>query len=573
MNRSASEIASREDRPAPGGARPTALASHLAGYGLGAAALLTLHLFALISVAGAATDLLDRDRAEADALFTNGALSRLTFEIPEASLRSLRSEPREYVTAVLREGGTTFSNVAVHLKGGAGSFRQVDDQPGFTVSSSHFNEDGPRFHGLKKIHLNNSVQDPTRVSEWVASELFRKAGVPAARVAHTLVQLNGRSLGLYLILEAMDKDFLSLYFNNPRGNLYGQTPRGDIADDLERMEGKGPVTREDLQALVAAVAEVNPQQRLQRMERVLDVNRFLSFMALEVIFVHGDGYTFSRHNFRIYHDLDTDRLVFLPHDMDQLMKRPTSGLIPKAGGAVAQAVLATPELRARFRQRVSALATNLFRVPELTNRVNQAAARLVPGLAAQEPSLAWRFTNFAAEFNERLANRGAALEAQLAALNGAQSLRFSNNLAPLKEWWPENRFRTSPTKQVKEPDGKLALWIGANGRPAGKTSAAWHTQVMLEVGRYRFEGMARCAGITGNVTRRNGATYLVGACLGVPDHSLTGESALIGDSPWRKLSVEFEVLSREDVELLCELRAVQGEVWFDRSSLQLVRLH
>ncbi len=574
MNRSSAKIVSCEVIPIRAGTTPPALARLLQWLRASGLCVMAFFVLVLAALVGRATGVSELDRAQANELFTNGTLSRLSLEIPEASLRLLRSEPREYVRGVLRDGGTTYSNVAVHLKGGAGSFRQVDDQPGFTVSFTHFSEAGPRFHGLKKIHLNNSVQDPTRVSEWVASDLFRKAGVPAARVAHTLCELNGRSLGLYLILEAMDKDFLSLYFKNPHGNLYGQTPRGDVTEDLERMEGKGPEIREDLHTLAAALAEPNAQKRLERIEQVLDVNRFLSFMALEVIFVHHDGYTLSRHNFRLYHDPETDRFVFLPHDMDQLMKRGTAGLMPQASGsgAVALAVLGTPELRARYRQRVSELATNLFRVSELTNRVDQAAARLVPALAAHEPSLAWRFTNFASEFKERLASRGAALEAQLAALNGAQSLKFLNGIARLNDWWPENRFRNSPTKQVKDPDGKVMLWIGANGRPIGKSFPAWRTQLVLEVGHYRFEGMARCAGIQANLTRRNGALSLVGACLGVPDHRQTAESALVGDSSWRKLSVEFDVLTREDVELICELRAVRGEVWFDRSSLQLVRL-
>jgi len=48
---------------------------------------------------------------------------------------------------------------------------------------------------------------------------------------------------------------------------------------------------------------------------------------------------------------------------------------------------------------------------------------------------------------------------------------------------------------------------------------------------------------------------------------------LIGDSPWKKLDFEFEISpSLESVELVCELRATQGETWFDTDSLVLVRL-
>jgi len=48
---------------------------------------------------------------------------------------------------------------------------------------------------------------------------------------------------------------------------------------------------------------------------------------------------------------------------------------------------------------------------------------------------------------------------------------------------------------------------------------------------------------------------------------------LTGDSPWKKLEFEFEVAPPlNSVELVCELRATEGEVWFDADSLVLVRL-
>jgi hypothetical protein len=35
---------------------------------------------------------------------------------------------------------------------------------------------------MEKFHLNNSVQDPTFMTELICGELFRQAGVPAPRV-------------------------------------------------------------------------------------------------------------------------------------------------------------------------------------------------------------------------------------------------------------------------------------------------------------------------------------------------------------------------------------------------------
>jgi hypothetical protein len=175
-----------------------------------------------------------RNQAAADALFTNGIPHRLKIEIPRAGVRSLQQDPRAYVKATLREGAIVYSNILIRLKGGAGSFRGLDDKPGFTLK---LEKESGVFHGLSKFHLNNSVQDDTHLSEWICSEMFRAAGVPAARAAHAVVDLNGRPLGFYVLVESVNRVFLARYSKDPHGNVYGQSPNADITEPLERMGG------------------------------------------------------------------------------------------------------------------------------------------------------------------------------------------------------------------------------------------------------------------------------------------------------------------------------------------------
>ena len=68
--------------------------------------------------------------------------------------------------------------------------------------------------------FNNSVQDTTCFAEFLSTQLFRDAGLPAARVTQARVQLNGRDLGLYVVVEAMNRGFLKRHFKTPHGNLY-----------------------------------------------------------------------------------------------------------------------------------------------------------------------------------------------------------------------------------------------------------------------------------------------------------------------------------------------------------------
>src|SRR5438876_772463 len=116
----------------------------------------------------------------ADIFTTNAPVLRFQIEIAESDLESLQKEPRKDVPATVREADLVFTNVVVHLKGAAGSFRQADDKPGLTLSFGKF-VSSQRFHGLQKIHLNNSVQDPSFSTENICGGMFHAAGVPAPR--------------------------------------------------------------------------------------------------------------------------------------------------------------------------------------------------------------------------------------------------------------------------------------------------------------------------------------------------------------------------------------------------------
>src|SRR6185369_6086366 len=208
---------------------------------------------------------------------------------------------RKYVPAVVRKGTEVYAMTGIHLKGSTGSYRSLDDKPGFTLSFGKFAL-GQKFHGLEKIHLNNCVEDPSCLNDFLGSELFRAAGVPAPRVAHAIVELNGRRLGLYVLKEGFTEDFLSLYFQRTEGALYEPeaSPAGE--ERFKEVSGPGAEEQADLKALAVAAKEPDLHLRWQRLQQVLDIDRFVTFMAMEVMTCHRDGYCLARNNFRIYHD-------------------------------------------------------------------------------------------------------------------------------------------------------------------------------------------------------------------------------------------------------------------------------
>ena len=204
-------------------------------------------------------------RASAPASNSTSDVPRIRIEISRRGMDTLRqyqwawggnSWERTNVLATVREGDAVYRNVAIHLKGGAGSFRSVDQKPALTLTFDKV-DGAQRFHGLKKIHLNNSVQDPSYLSEQLSRELFEAAGVPVPRASHAVVELNGRALGLYVMVEGWNKQFLKRHFQNTKGNLYDGGFAKDITYPLEVNSGDNPNDRSALDALVQAAQEPN----------------------------------------------------------------------------------------------------------------------------------------------------------------------------------------------------------------------------------------------------------------------------------------------------------------------------
>ena len=124
--------------------------------------------------------------ATSDSLFTDQAVPQIRIDASEAALAKLREyqwkfgpqTERESVQVTVREGQTTYTNVALHLKGAAGSFQSVDQKPALTLNFDRF-APGQSFHGLNKLSLNNSVQDPASSVKSSAGSCSSKRAFPS----------------------------------------------------------------------------------------------------------------------------------------------------------------------------------------------------------------------------------------------------------------------------------------------------------------------------------------------------------------------------------------------------------
>ncbi len=484
------------------------------------------------------------------AFFNEPELRTFQFELPEAALLQLRQSPRSYVMGSVLEGGQRLTNVAFRLRG-HGSFRSLEEKPNFAV---HFQEfaTNQTYRGLHKLMFNNSVQDETRLAEFLSTQLFRDAGLPAARVTHARVLLNGRDLGLYVVIEAMGRDFLKHHFKNSNGNLYEGGP--DIDSPLEQDSGVR-AEQQDRAKLAQVCALTNRAERWRALGEVLEVDRFVSFAAMEMLTSHWDGYVLHLNNYRLYHSPTTGRFEFIPHGMDWAFQRPNLSIQVPQRTVLARALFDSSEGQKLYRERLGTLFTNVFQIATITNRIERELAKIRTGrFGSNELAVIERGADV---MRERLGLRLARVAHELAGSGPAFFKLDTNGVAPLTAWRAYHDGGTGVVDRLTV-EGRPTLHIGAAG---SNYRPSWRSLVYLPRGSYRYEAAVKIA-----------AREPIAAVLRTSGP--WGGTTINSATDWRPLTFDFEVREEagHDVEFVCDFSGAEGEAWFDLNNLLLRRL-
>lgn len=524
-------------------------------------------LLITVAVATGAAEISTKSDSNSDAPFA-GPIPRLQIEIPPDGMKVLRDYKQVWrqkrperidVRVTVREGSRTYTNVALHLKGSY-SFLPIDEKPSLTLNFDKFAR-GQLFHGLDKIHLNNSVQDQSYLCETFARDLFLSLGVPSPRATPALVSINGRDTALYVLVEGANKRFVKRHFASADGNLYDGGSGGDVTKALETDSGKNPDDRSDLKNLVKAARTEEPVDRLAQLNRVLDVERFITFAAVEDYIVHWDGYAIGCNNYRLFHDTAQGKMVFIPHGLDQLfgVSRPvTFSLTPPFKGMVAQALFSVPEARQRYLERIGQLATNELKTDAMHARIDKLAERVRHSLNDHR-GLRSEFDDAVNGLKSRMIQRAASVARQLKNPPGPAPLAADNSVR-LDSWGFKAGSTRTANGRSTTVDGRQFLSVTTRGP---ESSGAWRTTVLLDSGHYEFTGMGRTEKLPPATPGTNGVLLRI-----------SGERSTEGittSAEWTALRYEFDVRGIMDVELICEYRGPEGTGTFDRPTLRLVR--
>jgi len=300
-----------------------------------------------------------------------------------------------WVHAKLTEGGTTFENLGVRYKGNASYMTSARGlKRNLKLEFDHYSKKG-RFHGLEEINLNAGVMDPTKGREALAYAIFRSAGVPAPRTTFAEVTLtvpgkyDKEFLGLYTVVEQMDKTFLKDRFKSSKGllmkpeNVRSADYLGvDWAQYKARYKPKREPSKAEAQRVIEFAKLVNKSEDEQFRKEIgtyLDVDEFLRFTAANALVAHLDSFSHFEygHNYYLYLNSETNKFVYMPWDLDLSLAGFPMGANPDqqldlsvtqpyAGEhKLIERLLAVQDVKARYHQILNELTATCFSKEQL----------------------------------------------------------------------------------------------------------------------------------------------------------------------------------------------------------------
>jgi spore coat protein CotH len=267
----------------------------------------------------------------ADDLFDTNTVQDLQLTVHSRDWAELRQHYREniYYVADLRWRGEVVRNIGIRSRGaGSRSFAK----PGLRLDFDRY-ASSQEFLGLKSLVLDNLTQDPSMVKERIVMRFFNEMGIPAPRVVHARLFVNNEFLGLYTIVESIDKGFLKRNFNENDGYLYefhytdryGLEYLGSELERYARFFEPKTHERDSMAALYRpiremawAISESPPSMFVSAVGEYLDVRTFLTYIAVENFLADRDGLLgeWGVNNFYLYRFEGKNLSQLVPWDKD-----------------------------------------------------------------------------------------------------------------------------------------------------------------------------------------------------------------------------------------------------------------
>ncbi|MDO9522663.1 MAG: CotH kinase family protein [Methanocorpusculum sp.] len=185
-----------------------------------------------------------KDTLYESTLFDKNGITTVNITISDENWADMLENPleEEFHLCDITINGETYDSIAIRTKGmtSLSSVANSDsDRYSFKIKADEY-VGGQSFDGLDEFVLNNIYQDATYMKEYLSYEMMDYIGVDTPLYSYAAVYINGEYFGLYLMVEALEEDFLDRVYGADYGELYKpESTSGEMGDRTTDGEGEG----------------------------------------------------------------------------------------------------------------------------------------------------------------------------------------------------------------------------------------------------------------------------------------------------------------------------------------------
>ncbi len=240
-----------------------------------------------------------------------------------------------YVPVTVGFEGSTWPAVGMRYKGNSSLMQSYQDgvtKLPFRLNFDYYDDvypelDDQRFFGFEELKFSSGFADDSLVRDLVSADLFRDAGVPAARgsLVEIYVDVGEGSVywGAYTMFEDPCGELLDSWFDDDDGNCYKADGAGATLASFDAASFEDKTNDDeaaaDIEALVGALHAdgLSAEDWRAGLEAQLDVDGFLRSLAVSNLLGNWDSYGNMTHNYYLYGDpAQAGRLVWVPWDFN-----------------------------------------------------------------------------------------------------------------------------------------------------------------------------------------------------------------------------------------------------------------
>ncbi|MFD2443752.1 CotH kinase family protein [Bacillus sp. CGMCC 1.16607] len=242
------------------------------------------------------------------------------------------------------------------------------------------------FLGAKEIHLNAEYKDPSLMRNKLSFDFFRSIGVLAPESRHVILNINGKTEGVYLQIESVDENFFQKR-NYPLGAIFYAVDGdanfsllsdldNDVKESLDLGYEMKVGNQEDLGHLQELIYKINTLSRVEFEENIhkyVNVNQYLRWLAGVIFTQNYDGFV---HNYSLIRNASTGQFEVSPWDYDGTWGRDVNGKVMEYDyvriegfNTLTARILDIPSFRMEYRSLLESILESEYTVERLQPQI------------------------------------------------------------------------------------------------------------------------------------------------------------------------------------------------------------